>query len=289
MLVTAFIVSRGVMADNNQTPKNYDGIITQTYSDGSFMLRMRDGSLVTVANPLLQDMFITIKGVIDSSGKNMTGVTQITKKNSNGSDAIPVLSIIDPGSGQIGDKITLTGTGFTKKTNSVWIGDIKYALINVASKDGKTMVFQLPSSPCNQKTKTNCPTSVIQSGDYNIIVSNENGVSNATPFHIIPLPPLTITTDILAQAMGGTRYNAKISAIGGAESYNWRITEGKLPPGMIVSRAACSQAPCRTDGVISGLSQMPGTYQFTITLTSGQETTSRQFSITVVQPLNNPY
>lgn len=291
LLIAGIVVGQNVSAQYNPIPKNYDGIVTQVYTDGSFSLRMRGGSSVIVAPPLLQDMFVTVKGILDPTGKSMSGVTQITKKNPVGSDAIPVLSIVDPGSAQIGETITLTGTGFTKKTNSVSIGDIKYALINLQSKDGKTITFQLPSSPCNQKTKTktSCPTSVITPGNYDIIVSNENGVTNSTPFHILPLPPLALTTDMLAQAMARTRYSIKISAIGGAESYNWRITEGTLPPGMILSRAACSQAPCRTDGVISGVSLTPGTYQFTVTLVSGQETTSRQFSIVVVQPLNNPY
>lgn len=290
LLIAGIVSHQSVSAAGiAQTPKNYDGIITQIYSDGSFTLRVRDGSFISVSAPFLPNMFVTVKGILDPSGKSMKGVAQITTKNSNGSDAIPVITMVDPGSGQIGNKITITGTGFAKKTNSVWIGDIKYALINIPSKDGKTLTFQMPPAPCNQKAKIACPTSVIQPGDYNILVSNENGVSNFMPFHLTPLPPLTITTDILPQVMGKIRSSMKIYAVGGAEGYNWRITDGALPAGMILSRAACLETPCRTDGIISGIPSTPGTYQFTVTLTSGQEISSRQYTIVVVQPLNNSY
>ncbi len=270
--------------------KTYDGVITQiNLIDGSFTMRMRDGSLVAVANPLGAELFLSVKGILDPAGKTLTDVTEMKVKNKNGADAIPNIALLDPGAAQVGSQITLAGTGFTRKNNAVSIGSVKNAVIGLASRDGKTLTFRFPPTPCDKKAKAVCAQRVLDSGVYDIAVTNANGVSNSLPFQVTPLPPLSITTETLPQIMGWTRFNGAVSGLGGAEAYIWRISDGKLPPGLMLAQGACKETPCKADAKIFGTPTVPGTYPFTLTLSSGQEIISRQFTLTVVQPLNNPY
>jgi peptidoglycan hydrolase-like protein with peptidoglycan-binding domain len=284
-------VSAVVSQPSPQTPAHggYDGVISQMYVDGSFVLRMRDGSKVLVKNPFSAGVFLNVKGIFDPLAGTIDKVTTFNVKDPGAADALPNITVIDPGSGQVGTKVTLTGTGFLKTKNSVIIGSVKNAVINVPSADGTTLTFTIPSAPCDQLLKVNCPTTVLPSGNYDVFVSNANGVSNNVAFTLSPLPPLTITTDILPQFVGGTQISATISAIGGAEAYVWRISGGQLPPGLMLAQGACTETPCKTPAIISGTPTVPGIYQFTTTIASGQENISKQFSITVIQPLSNSY
>ncbi len=268
------------------TAKNYDGIITNIdYLSGTITLRLRDGSIVTVKNPLESELFISVKGFLDPTLKILDRVSQITIKNKNGADAIPYISGMMPVMIEPGSKIYLTGAAFAKKNNSISIGDLaeKWEL----ASDGKSITFVLPAAPCNQKIKLNCPTSVIVPGNYEIKVSNDNGTSNPITFTAIPLPQLTITTDVLPQVVSGTRFKGKISAMGGSESYVWRVSEGSLPPGLMLAQEACTEIPCRTPAVISGTPTAPGV--FTVTLTSRQESIARQYAMTIVPLISAPW
>ncbi len=267
--------------------KVYEGVISQiNNADGSFIIRMRDGSLVTVKSPLESGLFVQVKGVWDTLTNLISGVSQITIMDTSSIVPIPSIASISPGSGTVGTKITLTGNGFTKKKNSITIGDVKNAVINLTSQ-GQALTFSFPSAPCNQVLKINCPTTVLPAGIYNLIVVNENGVSNSVPFQITQLPNLNIVTDILPQTYANAKYKVMIDAIGGAERYDWRVSDGKLPPGTILAQGICTDLPCKSSAVISGTPALPGVYQFIVTLASGSETISRQFSITVVQPLGS--
>lgn len=268
-------------------PKIFEGVITQmNLGDGSFVLRLRDGSSVTVKNPIAPNLFLSVKGILDGSNL-VDAVSEFKVKDPQGKDAVPQLILLDPGSGQVGAKVIIKGTGFTKKGNSIHIGDIKYAITNLASADGKTLTFRLPAAPCNQRTKLNCPTTVIPAGTYEIAVVNENGLSNSLQFQIVPLPALSIQTETLQQVVQNERYSAKIEAVGGAESYTWRISQGSLPPGLMLAQAPCTDSPCKSSGIISGKPTVPGTYTFTVTLGSGTENISRQFNIVVVYALGS--
>lgn len=288
LLVFGFTVSAQNLP--YQKPKVYDGIVTQiNQADGSFVFRLRDGSLITVKNRIESDAFLSVKGVLNPATGILDKISEIKIKETTDPEKPPLITLMNPGSGQIGTSITLTGTGFLKKNNEISIGSTKSALINLPSPNGKTITFKFPAAPCNQKTKTNCPATVLTSGNYNISVSNKNGLSNAVPFNLTPLPPLAITTDILPQVVGGILYKANISAIGGTESYNWRLTGGQLPSGLLLAQAPCQETPCKTAALVSGIPTIPGIYQFTVTINSGSEIISKQFQITVVQPINSDY
>lgn len=267
--------------------RNFEGIVMQVNrDDGSFTMRLRDGGTVVVQTPIVADFFLNVKGVFE--GGVVRNTSQITVKDKSGADAIPNILSIEPGSGQVGAKIKLAGSGFTRRNNVITIGTVRNAVIGVPSADGKTLSFTFPASPCDQKAGVNCPANVLAPGNYTIAVTNANGMSNSVPFSVLPLPPLSITTELLPQAMGGARYRTNIEAMGGTESYIWRVSEGKLPQGLVLAQAACTDTPCKSGALIAGTPTVPGTYSFIVTLISGQEVISRQFVMVVVQPLGSP-
>lgn len=285
ILIASFIslgvIAYTVTAAPAKKVKNYEGIITQVNAvDGDFVMRLRDGSLVAVKNPLAVNMFISIRGVLDTTNKTLTDVAELKIKDSDSSDALPIITMLNPGAGIVGTTITITGTGFTKKYNTISVGDVANVAINLPSKDKKTLAFDLPPILCNQKLKISCheqSRAVPPEGNYNIVVTNEHGLSNPVPFHILPLPPLAITTQSLPQVVAGTWYKNLITAVGGAFPRVWQISAGALPPGLTLDAT----------GAIVGIPTAPGVYTSVITITSGGETTSKQFSITVVQALSS--
>ncbi len=265
----------------------YEGIVTQfNLGDGSFTLRQRDGSLLTVQNPFAVGAFVRVKGTL--SGGVLNQVPQIQILDPASVPPIPAISVANPGTGEVGTQVVLTGSGFTRWGNSVDIGSVQNAVINLPSRDGSTLTFSFPAAPCNQKTTTACPTAVIAPGLYDLKVRNKNGVSDTVSFQVLPLPELGITTDILPQAQTGTYYRTDIEGIGGAEKYNWKVT-GNLPSGMFVVETACQSIPCKSPERIYGWPQQAGTYNFTVTLSSGSEVIARQFLLTVVQSLSQGY
>jgi len=102
-------------------------------------------------------------------------------------------------------------------------------------------------------------------------------------------PPLRVTTTSLPDATGGVPYSATLTAMGGVKPYTWSVTSGSLPPGMTLDSFT---------GVISGTSDVTGTYQFTVTVKDSEHpkmTASAALSIAVsgpvvtsVQPDNGP-
>jgi Putative Ig domain/IPT/TIG domain len=102
-------------------------------------------------------------------------------------------------------------------------------------------------------------------------------------------PPLQVTTSSLPAATGGVPYSATLTAQGGVTPYTWSVTSGSLPPGMTLDSFT---------GVISGTSDVTGTYEFMVTVRDSEHprmTASAGLSISVsgpvitaVQPDNGP-
>lgn len=263
-----------------------DGIITQiNLQDGTLLLRDRNGNPVTIKLPFEININLSARGVLDDAKNILSNVTEIKIKNATATDAIPIISRVFPGSGEVGAKVTLYGTGFTKKNNSVFIDNIPYAAVGIPSKDGLSVSFGLPLSPCDQRQKK-CSGADITPGKHELLVANENGRSNPMPLTILPSPALAMETDILPQVVAKTIYSAKIHATGGSRSYVWRIFEGNLPQGLRIIQPFCFDILCREDLTIAGIPKFPGKYDFKISLTSGKENITRDFSIVVVQPIN---
>lgn len=93
---------------------------------------------------------------------------------------------------------------------------------------------------------------------------------------------LSITTTSIPSAFSGISYSASISATGGTDSYSWWISAGSLPPGLMLTNPVCIAAPCKVPAYISGTPTVGyGSYPFTITLVSGSQTVSKNFTINV--------
>jgi hypothetical protein len=91
--------------------------------------------------------------------------------------------------------------------------------------------------------------------------------------------PLRVTTTSLPAATGGRPYTAALAATGGVPPYAWTVTSGSLPPGLTLDAST---------GVISGTSDVAGTYDFTVTATDSESpamTASAALSVSVTGPV----
>lgn len=89
-----------------------------------------------------------------------------------------------------------------------------------------------------------------------------------------PAPALQITTGALANGTEGAAYTATLSASGGG-SLTWTVSAGSLPAGMTLG----------SNGVLSGTPTAGGSYTFTVRVTDGSRSASKQFGLVVVQKL----
>ena len=89
---------------------------------------------------------------------------------------------------------------------------------------------------------------------------------------ITVLDTLGISTSSLGDGTAGQPYSQVLSAVGGTGNYAWSLSVGALPSGLTLS----------SDGAISGTPSSGGTSGFSVTVTSGDISASRTFSITVL-------
>lgn len=265
--------------------KRYDGIITQVFpADDTFEMRTRDGTTLTIENPIRSGSFVSVEGTLNGTSTTLRDLTEIRVNDLLAPGAIPVISKLDPGIGPPGTLITVAGTGFTLTGNDINIGKVKRAVTGLRSPHGRTLSFVLPATLCSPDTV--CTQVVLPAGDYPLSVSNEHGVSNEVKFQVIAPAALRMETTTLPQVVVGTQYEARVEARGGTDSYSWRIANGALPPGLSLVPTACIRVPCFAPAKISGIPTVPGSYSFTIEVTSGHEAASRMFTIVVVTSLN---
>jgi len=85
--------------------------------------------------------------------------------------------------------------------------------------------------------------------------------------------PLRIESKSLPDAVVGTSYSAHLKATGGSSPYTWSVSNGSLPPGLILDSGS---------GIISGTPTNAGIYTFTATVTDKRDkSASKSFTITV--------
>jgi len=89
-----------------------------------------------------------------------------------------------------------------------------------------------------------------------------------------PQPALQITTASLQQATVGTPYSAALVASGGS-GYSWSVSGGSLPNGLTLGAG----------GALTGTPASSGTYPFTVKVTSGARSTTRQLTLVVIEKL----
>ena len=91
---------------------------------------------------------------------------------------------------------------------------------------------------------------------------------------------LKITTASLPQASLGANYEAEINGTGGTGVYLWS-TFGSLPPDLSLVPIPCQEASCMSRAKITGVARGLGTRTFTVILSSGNETVSKEYTIIV--------
>lgn len=101
------------------------------------------------------------------------------------------ITSLQPTSGPVGARVTITGSGFTPTGNKVKFGNLgsqdnpSYSL---SSPDGKTLVFTVPSSnylSCWYSTPAcKAPAYSTPPGAYGVSVINANGASNEILFTV---------------------------------------------------------------------------------------------------------
>lgn len=63
------------------TPEQIRGTITQVNSDGSFMLQMEDGRVITVKNPFQVGASVSVKGILDGISGILSNISEILIKS----------------------------------------------------------------------------------------------------------------------------------------------------------------------------------------------------------------
>jgi hypothetical protein len=89
-----------------------------------------------------------------------------------------------------------------------------------------------------------------------------------------PQPALQVTTANLQQATAGTPYSATLAASGGS-GYSWSLSGGSLPTGLTLG----------SDGALTGTPASGGSYTFTVKVTSGGRSTTKQLTLVVIDRL----
>ncbi len=129
-------------------------------------------------------------GILGLSNKTNSGATSslsYTKSGSVAAQKPPVLNKLSNTSGPINTAVTLYGANFIVGHNTVFFGT---TTIDAISSDGKTMVFSVPQilpPKCNS-TANGCFSPLISqpinTGNYQVYVSNANGQSNFITFKL---------------------------------------------------------------------------------------------------------
>ncbi|MFA5791905.1 MAG: peptidoglycan-binding protein [Candidatus Paceibacterota bacterium] len=99
------------------------------------------------------------------------------------------------------------------------------------------------------------------------------------PADVVVVSPLTITTpSLLIGAKVGVAYENYLTASGGTGTYLWTITSGSLP--VSFGSPDCRGVNC-SSARLYGTPTNAGTWTFGVSATSGSQTTSKQFTLTV--------
>ncbi|MEO6238206.1 MAG: Ig domain-containing protein, partial [Vicinamibacterales bacterium] len=106
-----------------------------------------------------------------------------------------------------------------------------------------------------------------------------DAMNRATASYTIPIAlvslPVAITTGTLPGGRESTPYSAALVASGGSGAFRWSVTEGTLPPGVVLNAAT---------GVLSGTPTNAGTTGFTITAADAGDAlnvTARAYTVTM--------
>lgn len=111
--------------------------------------------------------------------------------------------------------------------------------------------------------------------------ATSGGQSGSKTFSLTIAPPgVTVTTaSPLTAGTQGKSYSTTLAATGGTGSYSWAVTSGALPTGLSLGTST---------GTISGTPTANGTFTFTVRATSGGQSGSKPFSLTIAAATQTP-
>jgi hypothetical protein len=121
-----------------------------------------------------------------------------------------------------------------------------------------------------------------ENGNFTFTVrATSGGQSGSKTFSLTIAPPgVTVTTaSPLAAGTIGKSYSTTLAATGGTGSYAWAVTSGSLPGGLSLGAGT---------GTISGTPTANGTFTFTVRATSGGQSGSKTFSLTIAAATQTP-
>jgi hypothetical protein len=98
----------------------------------------------------------------------------------------PTIISLQPLAGPVGARVTITGTGFNDRANTINFGSSAYP--NIVSTNGTAIVFDIPTAtnpPCRNVTPPCAIVSaLITPGAYDVSVTTAQGTSNSVTFTV---------------------------------------------------------------------------------------------------------
>ena len=109
--------------------------------------------------------------------------------------------------------------------------------------------------------------------------TNYTSVTTTRTVDVVYGPPAFGTSDFGTFSIG--QLETPLVASGGDGTYTWSVPAGSLPPGVSVRTDAPSWFPSNASAGLIGVATTPGTYPFTLRVTSGGQAYERPATITV--------
>ena len=161
--------------------------------------------------------------------------------------------------------VSMSGTGWNCSSNTCTRSD---ALNPGASYPAITVTVNVtpggPPSLTNQVTVAGGGSESASASDVTSVVASA----------------LTIQTDSNFGTYSIGEVQAQLSASGGSGIYSWSLTAGALPPGLAIRSDGPTWFAAGASGLI-GVATTPGSYSFTLAVTSGTQSLSRAFTMKI--------
>ena len=276
--VTAIAPSQTLIGSGN-TPVTITG---SAFTPGSVVKWSGpDGQNASISPTLIQAA--QIAATLPASLLTSAGTAQVSVMNGAGalSNLLPfsispfTITSVTPNSASTSDpsvQIAINGSNLGTAYTLNWTGP-----------DGSSTNVPLTQQGTAQVLVTVPATLLATPGTALLSISNSAGRSNALPFTIAPLDPLSIRTTSLAPALTGTPYSATLSAAGGSAlgPYTWQFVSP--PPSFLALSPGGALTPA------AGASFLPanaGSYTFTVQVTDlAGNTATRQLTLNIYSGL----
>ncbi len=235
-------------------------------------------------NPLSVQSIVPPTG-LTATVNPTTGQVAITSATLNGSYVVTIAATDNCGSTTLAPiTVTVTCPTIALTPTSLPGGTVgsTYSQSVSASPSGTTYSYAVTSGALPPGLSLNPATGEIsgsptQSGSFNFRLT-ATGFGTCTGFRdysiTVTCPTITLTPTSLPGGTVGTNYNQSVTA-SPAGTYSYSVTVGSLPTGVTLNPAT---------GALTGLLTTPGTYNFTISATTGNCVGSRAYAVTITCP-----